>query len=190
MQQQKLLANQQEDGDSPIKSIATGLNQRSRMGLLDGLRSFTGVDNRSAVDVGGWRRGTRMLPVKKPQFSEDFPDAIMREGADELTLRTDEVGARTQPTLSSRHGDRRLLMRTGMPFVRLFTKELKEKNGKSCTITTKLCIRRQGRKSLVTVKRQSPLDNEGTETLNFTTSSEERHSRKTSNPMAIVGRTP
>ena len=29
---------------------------------------------------------------KKPQFSEAFPGATIREGADELTLRADEVG--------------------------------------------------------------------------------------------------
>ena len=49
----ELLANRQEDGDSLIKSIVTCLHERSRTGILDGLRSFKGVDNRSAVDVGG-----------------------------------------------------------------------------------------------------------------------------------------
>ena len=44
-------------GDSPIKRIVTGLHERSRMGTMDGLSSFLGVDNRSAVDVGGMRRG-------------------------------------------------------------------------------------------------------------------------------------
>ena len=31
--------------------------------------------------------------MKKPQFSEDLPDAVIREGADELTLRAEEVGS-------------------------------------------------------------------------------------------------
>ena len=79
----KLLANHQKDGDSPIQSIATGLHERSRRGIMDGLRSFIAVDNCSAVDVGGLRRGTISLPVQKPQFSEAFPGAIIREGADE-----------------------------------------------------------------------------------------------------------
>ena len=51
---------------------------------MDGLRRFIQVDNHSAVDVGDLRRGTRSLKVQKP-----FPKA---EGADELTLRADEVG--------------------------------------------------------------------------------------------------
>ena len=34
----KLLANQQKDGDSPIQSIITGLHERSRRGIMDGLR--------------------------------------------------------------------------------------------------------------------------------------------------------
>ena len=34
------------------------------------------------------------IPVKKPQFSEDFPDAVKREGAGKLTLRAEEMGVR------------------------------------------------------------------------------------------------
>ena len=33
----KLLANQQKDGDSPIQIIVTGLHERSRRGIMDGL---------------------------------------------------------------------------------------------------------------------------------------------------------
>ena len=58
---------------------------------MDGLWSFIAVDNRSAVDVGGLRRGTRSIHVKKPQVSEAFPGAAIREGAEELTLRAEEV---------------------------------------------------------------------------------------------------
>ena len=57
----KLLANQQKDGDSPIQSIATGLHERSRRGIMDGLRRFIQEDNNSAVDVGDLRQGTRSL---------------------------------------------------------------------------------------------------------------------------------
>ena len=45
-----LLANQQKDGDSPIQSIVTGLHERSRRGIMDGLRRFQ-ADSHSAVDV-------------------------------------------------------------------------------------------------------------------------------------------
>ena len=46
----KLLANQQKDGDRPIQSIVTGLHERNRRGVMDGLR-FIQVDNHSVVDV-------------------------------------------------------------------------------------------------------------------------------------------
>ena len=59
---------------------------------MDGLRSFIEVDNRSAVDVCGLRRGTTSIQVKKPQFSEACLGAVIRGGADELTLRAEEVG--------------------------------------------------------------------------------------------------
>ena len=55
---------------------------------MDGLRRFIQADNHGAVDVGHLRQGTRSLEVQKPKFSE----AAIREGADELTLRADEVG--------------------------------------------------------------------------------------------------
>ena len=41
----KLFANQQKDGDSPIESIVTGLCERSRKGIMEGLRNFIKVDN-------------------------------------------------------------------------------------------------------------------------------------------------
>ena len=48
---------------------------------MDGLRSFIRADNRNAVDVGH---------VPKPNFTETFPEAAIREGTDDevATLRT------------------------------------------------------------------------------------------------------
>ena len=86
----KLLANQQTDGDSPIQSIVTGLQERSRKGIMDGLRSFFVMDNHSALDVGHLRKGLRPFQAQKPKFSGDSPEAS-REGADDLTLRAEEV---------------------------------------------------------------------------------------------------
>ena len=86
-----MLAKQQKDGDSPIQRIVTGLHERSRRGIIDGLRSFIHAENGSAVDVGHLRKGTRLLHVQKPKFSEAYPEAAIREGADALTLRADEV---------------------------------------------------------------------------------------------------
>ena len=37
---------------------------------MDGLRSFLQPDNRSAVDVGHLREGTRPLHVQNPKLSE------------------------------------------------------------------------------------------------------------------------
>ena len=49
-----------------------------------GLRRFIEVDTRSAVDVGGLRRSTKSIQVKKLQSSEAFQEAVIREDADEL----------------------------------------------------------------------------------------------------------
>ena len=55
----------QKDGDSPIRSKVTGLYDRSRRGIMDGLGSFIRADNRGAVDLGHLRQGTRPLHVPK-----------------------------------------------------------------------------------------------------------------------------
>ena len=56
--------------------------------------SFIEIGNHSAVDVGHLRRGIRPFCVQKPKFCEDYPEAAIREGADELTLRAEEVKKR------------------------------------------------------------------------------------------------
>ena len=55
---------------------------------MDGLK-FIEVDNHEAVKVSGLRQGG-----VEPKFSADFPVAIIRDGAGELTLRAEEEGAR------------------------------------------------------------------------------------------------
>ena len=69
------------------------------------------------------------------------PEATIREGADDLTLRAEEVKTlkaciNIDFTLRKTDGDRRWLMRTGTLSAKQFTKELKGVNGKSCTFTT------------------------------------------------------
>ena len=59
---------------------------------MEGLRSFTKEDNHRAVDVGHLRKGIKPIIVPNPKFSEAYPEAAIREGADELRLRADEVG--------------------------------------------------------------------------------------------------
>ena len=90
----KLLANQQKDGDSPIQSIGTGLHERSRSVMMDGQGRFIQADKHSAVDVGDLRRGTKSLHFQKAAVQRGVPEATIREGADQLTLRADEVGTK------------------------------------------------------------------------------------------------
>ena len=87
----KLLANQQKDGDGPIPSIVTGMHERSRKGITEGLRNFITEENHRAVDVGHLRRSILPLHVRKPKFSEAYPQAAIREGAAEVTFGAEEV---------------------------------------------------------------------------------------------------
>ena len=65
--------------------------KEQEQGIMDGLRSVIERDNHSAVDESQLRRGMRPFYVQKPNFSEDYPEAAFRVGADDLTLRAEEV---------------------------------------------------------------------------------------------------
>ena len=88
----KLLANQQRDGDSPIQSIVTGLREKSRERITNGLRRFIARDIHCAVEVGHLRKSQRPFRVKKPKVGEDQSE-VLREGAGDLTLRADTLKA-------------------------------------------------------------------------------------------------
>ena len=60
------------------------LQEPSRMKMTEELRRSVMVDNHEAVS----------LSAVEPNFSADFPEAAVREGADELTLRRGQEGTR------------------------------------------------------------------------------------------------
>ena len=47
------------------------------------------MEKREATKIGDSENAQESLPVK-PKFSADFPEAVGREGVDELTLRREE----------------------------------------------------------------------------------------------------
>ena len=48
------------------------------------------VDNHEAVEVGDIEKKLVSKPVVRPKFTTQFPEAVVREGADEVTLREEE----------------------------------------------------------------------------------------------------
>ena len=86
----KLLVNQQKDGD---KTVVQGLQEGSPLRILDGLRKFIMVYNHEAVKVGELQKNVEYRRVVTPKFTTDSPEAVVREGADELTMRADEESA-------------------------------------------------------------------------------------------------
>ena len=137
----KLLANQQKDGDSSVQSIVTGLCERSTKGIMEGLRNFIEVDNHSALDVGYLKEGTRSFEVQRPKCEEGSHEVSTMEGSEELTLRTEEVGA-IKTCINDDHIAKE---RWGPPlvdahwhaFCQAIYEVLKEKIGKNCRIPTK-----------------------------------------------------
>ena len=49
--------------------------------------------NHSALDVGYLNEGTRSFEVRRPKIEEGCPEVSIREGPEELTLGTEEVGS-------------------------------------------------------------------------------------------------
>ena len=89
----KLLANQHQDGDSLVKVLVEGLQEGSRLKMVEELRKFITMDGHTRrVNVGDLEKTYKSAPVVKPQFTTDFLEAAAREGADEPTLRREETG--------------------------------------------------------------------------------------------------
>ena len=57
---------------------------------MDVPRLFIAVDNNATVKIGDLEKETRSKKVVKPRFTTDFLGPVVREGADELTLRAHE----------------------------------------------------------------------------------------------------
>ena len=53
------------------------------------------MDNHSALDVGDLKKGTRSIEVRRPKCEEESPEAVIRDGPKELTLRTEEAMSTT-----------------------------------------------------------------------------------------------
>ena len=87
------LANQQKDGDSPVRMIVPGLLEK-KSAKHNGRAQvvFFAVDKYAAVKIGDVEKETRSKKAAKPDFTTDYPGAVIREGAHELTLRAHEEG--------------------------------------------------------------------------------------------------
>ena len=122
-----------------MEVLVEHLQKRSRLEMMEELRRFITMDNHEAVKNGNLEKTQDLLPVLKPKFTTDFPEAVVREGADELILRR-EGEERYFAALSSTprkwltvDGGHRSGMRTGTPPVRPFSKG---RNGRTCTTST------------------------------------------------------
>ena len=117
----KLLRNQQKDGGSPVENLVANLIGEESQGILDGLRKFIAVDNCEAVKVGGLQQDANYLKAVKLKFTAHLHRHHQSGGP--------SVGASAFSTQS------------GMLSARLFSRELKDKNGKPCITTIKTCNR-------------------------------------------------
>ena len=119
----KLSANQQKDGDSPIQSIVTGLCERSRKGIMEGLRNFIEVDVHCALEVGHLKEGTWSLKVRRPKFEEGVPRGVNQgrsRGIDAQNRRSWLQIKRASMLVTSRRtgGDRPWWTLIGMPLAK------------------------------------------------------------------------
>ena len=59
---------------------------------MEGLRNFVKMDIHCALEVGHLKEGTSSFEVRRPKCEEESTEVFIREGAEELTLRAEEVG--------------------------------------------------------------------------------------------------
>ena len=145
----KLLVNQQKDGD---KTVVQGLQEGSRLTILDGLRKFIVVDNHEAVKVGELRKNVEYRRVVSPKFTTDSLEVVVREGADELTLCADEESA-LHEFARQKMGGHRSWTRSGTPPVGPFCKGSRELTGRPCITNTRSCIKRSNVRNLEKSRR-------------------------------------
>ena len=87
-----------------ISSVLTVWKEgRCGKGIMDGLRKFITVDNHDAV-WGGLRQGIKSFQVVQPMFTAGFSSEVIREEADEVTLRAHEEGVRRTFTGTTNRG--------------------------------------------------------------------------------------
>ena len=70
----------------------SGLLEKSRRKIMDGDKLFVAIENYAAVKIGDLEKETRSKKVVKSKFTTHSLGAVIREGADTLTLRELEEG--------------------------------------------------------------------------------------------------
>ncbi len=84
----KLLANLQNGGGNLVDTIFNGSQERSRLKVTYESRRFTEVDNRKAVKTDELEKHSEAMKVVRLNLNRaTFPDATIREGVDEWTVR-------------------------------------------------------------------------------------------------------
>ena len=68
-----------------MEKAAQGGKDRSGKAIMDGLRNYIMVDSHEAVKIGELDKNVESRKVVQPKFTTDCPEAVVREGADELT---------------------------------------------------------------------------------------------------------
>ena len=69
----KLLANQHQDGDGPVKVLVWGFQKRSQPKMMEELRKFITMDNQEAVKIGDLEKRQALRPVVKPKVQYRCP---------------------------------------------------------------------------------------------------------------------
>ena len=69
----KLLANQHQDGDGPVKVLVWGFQERSQLKMMEELRKFITMDNQEAVKIGDLEKRQALRPVVKPKVQHRCP---------------------------------------------------------------------------------------------------------------------
>ena len=73
------------------KALVEGFQERSRLKMMEVLRRFIAVDNQEVAKLRDLEKTLESLSVVESNITLGFPQAVVREGADELTLPRDNT---------------------------------------------------------------------------------------------------
>ena len=73
--------------------VVQGFSEKSRLKIMDELGRFITVDKHEAVQVGDLERNVESRPAVEAEVHGRFSCSVVREGAEELTLRREKESA-------------------------------------------------------------------------------------------------
>ena len=111
-------------------TIFEGLQEQSRLTVTNELGRFIEVDSNEAVKIGVEKHSEAITVARHKFDTESFPNAVIREGVNELTFREGEEGMQRSIINTAQRGGRQMVTTTcGRRLARCLSSHLQGRRG-------------------------------------------------------------